>query len=311
MNKKLNIEELVERYLEGGMSDLERLNFENQLINNPAIQEEFQFQKDVVEGIKEYRKAELKARLDNIQVPSSGIYHLIGLKVAALVTITTMVGFGAYYTFFNDQSDKAEIQSPVAINQNHSADSEVEVPEMPTPIEEESLTTEEIVVEKMDKSDKKKSDKEKKSTSKNKEEKATVQEEKQTVKVMPSPNIVKPESLEGLAEDNIDHKDDSFEVSNNSFATINKGAEEKIDVETISDGKKDFHYQFFNKKLFLYGDFDKMPYEILEYNTNKNTLYYLYYQGAFYELNSDQIKITPLKEIEDENLIKELEMLRK
>ena len=309
MNNKLNIEELVGRYLEGEMSDLERLNFENQLVNNPSIQEEFQFQKDVIEGIKDFRKAELKARLDNIQVPASGIYQFIGLKVAALVTITTMLGFGAYYTFFYDSQE--EQKSAVVISQEDTIAESVEIPDVPTPVVEESLKTENIEVEKQAKPDNRKSDKESKKAAKNESEKTQAKNKDTVVKEMPSPNIVKPESLENIAEENVDTKDDSFEVSNNSFNAINKLAEEKIDVETISDGKKDFHYQFYNKKLFLYGDFDKTPYEILEYNTNKSTLYYLYYQGAFYELNSNQMKISPLKEISDEKLIQELELLRK
>jgi len=91
---------------------------------------------------------------------------------------------------------------------------------------------------------------------------------------------------------------------------VSEALENKVEVAIDSEGNKDFHYQFYNRKLFLYGDFEKMPYEILEYNTDKNTLYFLFYEGAFYELNSNQMKISPLKEIEDPELIEELKNLR-
>ncbi|GEM_PF-874369 len=322
MNKNPNIEELVERYLEGEMSDLEKLNFENQLVNNSVLQEEFQFQKEIIKGIQENRKAELKARLNNIQVPSSSLYQNIGLKVAALITITTMVGFGAYFTFFNNEP---EVENTISVTDTDSVQKstqeETEIPEAPTPLEEESLEVEEIVVEKPDGKEKSKADEEKKNVAKNKVkedkeiiEKAEITEENQPVaKALPSPNIVRPESVEGIADDNVEHKDDSFEVSNSSLNAINEVMENKVEVETISDNKKDFHYQFYNKKLFLYGDFDKTPYEIIEYTVenNKNKLYFLYYEGKFYELNSDQMKISPLKEINDNELIGELERLRK
>ena len=100
-------------------------------------------------------------------------------------------------------------------------------------------------------------------------------------------------------------------MNTNSLANVNKLAENKVEVETVFDRKRDFHYKFYNKKLYLYGDFEKNPYEIIEYNSNSNKLYYLYYEGKFYELMNDQMKITPLAELQDDELINELELLRK
>ncbi len=302
MNKNQNIEELVSRFLEGEMTDLERINFENQLANNSNIQEEFQFQKDIIEGIKENRKAELKARLDQITIPSSNIYQYIGIKVAALITITTMIGFGAYYTFF-EQEDNTASDSVITLNEANSEEVAPEVPQMPEPEIEEEMVVEEFEIET-------KSNEGNASANTSSGETTTEVKEPNKEEVIPTPSIVKPDAVEAIADENIDHKDDSFEVSNNSLNNIKDVLKNKVEVETISGKKRNFHYQFYNKKLFLYGDFDKTPYEILEYNADDAKLFYLYYEGKYYELNSNQMKIAPLSEIKNKDLIGELELLR-
>ncbi len=305
MNKNQNIEELVGKYLEGEMTDLEKINFENQLANNSNIQEEFQFQNDVIEGIRENRKAELKARLDQIPVSSSSIYQYIGLKVAALITITTMIGFGAYYTFFNERGELAK-ENIVTLNEATDFEVTPNLPEMPAPVIEEEIKSEEIVIDK-----RKVEDKSGKKVKKESENDELTADTKTASDNIPSPDIVKPESVEVIADAKIEQKDDSFEISNNSLNNIKDVMENKVEVETISDNKKNFHYQFYNKKLYLYGDFDKTPYEILEYNASGVKLFYLYYEGKYYELNSNQMKTTVLREIENEELVSELNQLRK
>lgn len=303
MNTNSNIEELVSRYLEGEMSDIEKLNFENQLVNNTDLQEEFQLQKDILEGIQDYRKAELKARLDNIAVPSSGIYQYLGVKIAALVTLTTLIGFGAYFTFVADDQGPASEIAVVSDAQLESIQPEAlpEIPEVKS--EPEQPTT---VISEQQPALK---------TQKNVKPEAA-RSEKEVARTtepgsIPSPNIVKPDFVEGIAEEKIDHKGDSFDLKNNSFANVNRLAENNVEVETIFDKKKDFHYKFYNKKLFLYGDFERNPYEIIEYISDNTKLYFLYYEGKFYELEDSQMKVTPLAEIDDVQLVKELELIRK
>lgn len=302
MNTNSNIEELVSRYLEGEMSDIEKLNFENQLVNNVDLQEEFQLQKDILEGVREYRKAELKARLDNIAVPSSGIYQYLGVKIAALVTLTTLIGFGAYFTFMaGEETQKNELA--IVAEQVEAMEPE-DLPEMPEAKEEAVLpateTTEQLPANQTQKNVKPESGTKRNEIAKQTESTA-----------VPSPTIVKPDFVEGIAEEKIDHKGDSFDLKSNSPANMNRLAESNVEVETIFDKKKDFHYKFYNKKLFLYGDFEKNPYEIIEYISDNTKLYFLYYESKFYELESDQMKVTQLREINDVDLVKELELIRK
>lgn len=312
MNTNSNIEELVSRYLEGEMSDIEKLNFENQLVNNPGVQEEFQLQKDILEGIREHRKAELKARLNDINIPSAGITQYLGLKVASLITVTAAVGFGVYFALV----DK-ELPNKLAITGN--ALEKVEIPEIPEVHKKQNVSpepkavTEAESLAKTTPATKPKQGLEKKSTP-NVLPGAIKENKKAPV---PAPEIVKPDFVEDVAEETIDHKGDSFELNVNSLANVNKLDENRVEVETVFDRRKDFHYKFYNKKLYLYGDFEKAPYEIIEYNADvpgqkaDNKLYFLYYEGKFYELETGQMKVSPLKEIVNEELINELKLLRK
>ena len=95
MKSNLSIEELVGRYLDNEMTEAESLDFQSQMAKDPAIQEELSFQKDLINSIKESRRIELKSRLSDIKVPSSPILHTVGLKIAAVASVTAILGTGA------------------------------------------------------------------------------------------------------------------------------------------------------------------------------------------------------------------------
>jgi len=64
------------------MSAAERKFFEAQLAKDPLLQNEVNFHKDVIEGLQDFRKRELKERLRNIEVKGG---NSIGIKVTASV----------------------------------------------------------------------------------------------------------------------------------------------------------------------------------------------------------------------------------
>jgi hypothetical protein len=80
-----------------------------------------------------------------------------------------------------------------------------------------------------------------------------------------------------------------------------------IEVKNV---KKQFHYQYYNNKLFLYGDFDSTPYEIFELNSRKDKQLYLFYNNEFYGLKQSQTRITPLQMIKDQEKLNALNALR-
>ncbi len=62
--------EKIAAYVEGELSAEESAQFEQAMEANPELLREVGFQKDIVQGIQDFRKAELKARLDQLQVGS-------------------------------------------------------------------------------------------------------------------------------------------------------------------------------------------------------------------------------------------------
>ena len=85
-----------------------------------------------------------------------------------------------------------------------------------------------------------------------------------------------------------------------------------IAVEVDSENKKyDFHYQFAQDKLVLYGPFEKNLYEIMEFISEDKRTVFLYYQDRFYFLKDDTEKLKPLGAIQDPALIKKLKEYRR
>jgi len=83
-----------------------------------------------------------------------------------------------------------------------------------------------------------------------------------------------------------------------------------IQVERDSQNKTySFHYQFSNKKLFLFGPFDEALYEILEIHGDNHALF-LYFKENFYLLNDANAEITELTPIRDRPLIQKLKEFR-
>jgi len=306
MSYNTNYEELVGKYLDGEMSDVEKLDFENQLVNNDALKEEYQLQQKVIEEVQETRKAELKARLDNVKVPTSNFYQYVGLKTAAIITISTMIGFGAFYYF--QEADQSGIASKIDLNEQHIVEIEAhKIPEKPVPeiaLEEADPTTDVLEGRKKPLSP------QPSVTPEDEDSKRKENIAKSSPKInTPEPEIVRPDSDIDFGEE-LEQNDEPFESVGGASDAINKAKAEKVEVETISDKKKDFHYQFYNNKLYLYGRFDEMPYEIIEFNVDNEKLYYLFYDSTYYQLDNNQAKISPLKKLSDEDLINELDLIR-
>ncbi len=71
-----------------------------------------------------------------------------------------------------------------------------------------------------------------------------------------------------------------------------------------------FHYQFYDGKLYLYGNFNSTPYHIIELKSDNKRKVFLNHQNSFYLLNLKQKEMAPLVKINDPTLIKELNILK-
>jgi hypothetical protein len=108
-----------------------------------------------------------------------------------------------------------------------------------------------------------------------------------------------------LEENNTDQVNEELNHSQESITP-------SVVVEIDSDNKKyNFHYQFKDGKLLLYGPFEKDVYEIMEFfNGEKRTLF-LYYNEHYYLLKDNSTSLKPLNAIQDAELLNKLREYRK
>jgi hypothetical protein len=283
MSKSLTHEQLVGSYLDNEMSEIERLEFENQLLHDSELREEYNFQKDLINGIKEVRRVELKARLDNIPI-NTPLYQTIGFKSVIVASISAGIGFGAYYLF--NQNDDLQI-SEINITQKQEITVEQEsVPEIPEAIAP-------IINNKKKSEQKAEASAEKiiPPVAMNTEEEA--QEEPEIIQ----PNVIEPDVVEGFEDEDFTSEEINVENQINDLEKVKENVESTVEIATVKDRRNKFHYKFFENKLFLLGDFNDMPYEIIELNTSSGKSYFLFYNDSFYKLESEQLKPTPLERI--------------
>jgi hypothetical protein len=234
MNRNLSVEQLVGRYLDNEMSQVERLEFENQLIHNSDLKEELSLQKDLIEGIKESRRSELKARLDNIPI-NSPFYQSIGFKSIVAATITAGIGFGIY--FLTDQSSDIPL-SPIDLTQNQvlvqDSNQTPEIPEAITPI---TKSDHEVLIP-----NNKKAKIEKQQTQ---SEEVSTEEPQLTEPVVMAPDVVD-------AFDDVDFESEEINVENqfDNLEKVKEDVESAIEVTTIKDKRNKFHYKFMENKLY-------------------------------------------------------------
>lgn len=297
MNKNLTNEQLVGSYLDNEMSEIQRLEFEDQLVHNSDLREEYNIQKDLIDGIKESRRLELKARLDNIPI-NTPLYQTIGFKSVVVASISAGIGFGAYYLL--DQKDELSL-SEIDVTQQKEIVAEQEIiPQMP-----EAITP---IVE-----DKKKSETKSKVAKQEEPTEAVAKNTAPEVKEEPvviQPNVIEPDVIEGFDEDEFSSEEITVENQINNLEKVKENVESTVEIATVKDKKNKFHYKFFENKLYLMGSFDDMPYEIIELNAKNGKSYFLFYKDNFYKLETDQLKPAPLERIENDSLVNELKIIQ-
>lgn len=282
---------LIDDYLANRMNDAEKVAFEERLNSDSELRQEFNFHKDIVSSIKEARKADLKSMLNDIPV-SSGVSTGLktGLKLSvAVITAAILIGG---FIYFMDGEEKS-------LDDKNNNVSEQVIPDSQD-IEEEKHVIEELKEESIENVIEEKSVESKKEPTAKPEQKTSKPAE------ITTPNIV-------------DFETDQEEAEITEPEVITEGGDysteqlfhSSIDVITDNSKKKyKFHYQFKDDKLYLFGDFDKELYQILEFNSKEGRTIFLYYKDTYYLLKENQSEITPLSEIEDQKLINKLNSLR-
>lgn len=314
MNKKLENSELIDAYLDGKLSGKEKLEFEEKMQTDPVLETEFQLQKDIVNSLKEYRKAELKARLDNINVGSGVGSGINAVNWVITAGITSMIGLGAYLYLNQDEeaalsepSDNTELNYEKAPDEIGDEITTIEPSEGKKPSFEEGVIDESIAEENKENEISEITDV---STEEKLAENIVQPKGSEPTENEAEVEVIKPNVIESFEEDGNMDIDSQVDLPENNLSQAGAGHTIPLEVESKDDEKHHFHYRYYNSKLYLYGDFKNIPYELIELNTSSGKNLYMYYKGSFYYIQENQMQVKPLKKIKDVKLIEQLDGLR-
>lgn len=270
--------EHVELYLRDQLSDSEKLSFEQEMAENTRLRNEVQFQKDMQEAIKMQRKAQLKSRLQNVNV--SPVSSSKWMWAAAGLVLAGAIGAGVYYSSNEvkpviEDTVAVEMAAPVMESLPSQEEATSDLKDAPKPVD----VTKNTVAKGNAKSSGAKSDD----------------------VVIPSHNLDMNETNDGA----VDHSSDKLD--NRLSVTETKAIEVKID----DSNKSKFHYQFVNGKLSLFGNFNAQPYELIDFHNGNQKQVYFKFNSKFYLLENNKSVPTPMVKVTDTKLLKKLDQISK
>ncbi|HEY8401427.1 MAG TPA: hypothetical protein VIK89_09205 [Cytophagaceae bacterium] len=323
MSMNLHNQDYIEAYITDKLSASEKALFEAELSKDPLLQNEVALQKEIVDCLSNYRKAELKNRLNNIDVGLNSNYSS-GLRFAASVVIgSLLIGTGIYYFNSKDNSELVKIQAP------NTTESIIVEPATENIVKSEPATNVAVTIESSVVSEQAANfdNKKEAKVSLTKTTTPTPVSKPSKINSQPSKSLTNDEDIATLvakdfgapnisSPDVKEYFDETEKISERNINIPNGAIAQSTDTKlqnlniSINDKeKKDFHYKYFNNKLFLYGDFNAKPYQLLELNNKHNKQLYLNFEEKYYLLKQNQFEKAPLTEIKDKELIDQLEII--
>ena len=285
-------EENIEAYLTGKLNSADKIAMETGISNDPLLKSEVDLQNDIIESLKSHRKMQLKNRLNNITVTSTtGVSSTI--KIAASLITIGMIGAGVYYMSVFSGQDKETEKVSVVINDNISSTQlQNNDTKVATNIENKEVSTTDL--------------KTTKTTSNDVTTYSTTISNGNNKEVVNTPQANVPTGIIEDTEADRTTRDLTINVPNGEIGQPNVINISKDDVKIVDKNKKDFSYMYSDNKLYLYGNFNEEPYNLFEINTPKSKQLYLFFDGKYYDLKSNQTKVTRLKEVKDASILIQL-----
>ena len=282
--------DMLDEYAGNRLNPQDRAAFEKQLESDAELKNELSLQREIIEGVRTARKAELKKMLNDIPVssiPTEGMS--LGLKIGLWVVAAGLVTSSLYFYF--NREDNTIAQPPVT---NEIREESTENDVVAEPDATESVQGDQPAQEQPAQLQPKTAQKQADDTSAPKASTPEKVEEQQAVE--PSTLDVFDPSQDAENAEQVTAEEIGPKISTKS----------SIAVVTEVDKRYNFHYQFRDNKLFLYGSFEKNFYEIMEFFSNNKRTMFLYYKDNYYLLNDADDKVKPLAPINDAALLKKL-----
>ena len=308
-----HLKEQIDLFVQGKLQGPELAALQDLIKNDPKVANEVEMQNLVTQAIKKDRMQALKMRLDSIEVPAistgsplagTSVANYFGLKMAAVVLLTAgTIGLGTYLYLNQIDYQKPTIIAdtikeetvPVIDDQGVIADSQNEV--VRGNVAEKATTIAEQEEIKAD--EKRAGNVEKPYSLKAKKEVVVSADFKKGKAVADGEKMLEQKFEDGTTHDIKVDAEAPKEII--STEEITKTSD--VDIKNIQDGKHNFHYMLKEGVLFLYGNFEASPYEILEFNEKGGQALYLYYDRSYFSLTEGKGTISKLKKITDQKLI--------
>ncbi|WP_421871315.1 anti-sigma factor family protein [Marinoscillum sp.] len=302
----------IEAYLRDELNPEQMNQFHAHMESNPDFAQQVRFEEKIVKGLSEVRKAELKARLDAIDVTPVGWVGGIGqlannavVKTLGGIAAASIVGVVLYNIVDLDGEQSIDTSKTITTEINHPQDQEQASTSWKDLIPEETI----------DRQYAEQSEEQQFVAAPMKEVKEELIEvspeevaslEKSSEDFTPEVSVPQPGDL--AKEDGLTTPDSRLPEVTASDELIDKEPV-AVDVETVNRKNEALKYKYFDGKLFLYGDFSENPYEILEINGVKERKLYLYFEQNYFSIEVTD-KVKELNELSDRRLINELEIIR-
>jgi hypothetical protein len=298
--------ELLDNYLTNRLAPEEVSAFEQKLQADPDLKNEYNLQQKLVASIKNARVAELKAMLNTVPIPpihGGGTSLITKLVIGTFVTALVATSIYLFFSNQEETQDSATLENTVAPAQEQFAPVEPDTePVLPGEQQPTASTSSEAQHAEISK----------------KQESAAIAGNKTTGKKKNTPESKATSIQPGLdvydpsADTNMETPVSSQnEVTSTTISgSVKKGSSIAVEVDNRNK-KYTFHYQLSNDKLQLYGPFEQNLYEIMEFFSDDKRTVFLYYKDGYYLLKENNGKITDMKPIKDESLIKKLKEYRK
>lgn len=303
------LQDKIDNYHSGLMSSEEMVKFESDLTSDPSLKTESDLQGEIIEGLKQYRKSELKARLNAVDLAPSWVEFVQQstlMKSFGGVAVATVIGAGIY--FYGEPVDELPAGADVVVEgptyespefvwslgdekENESAivkDNKVAQATIEAPVSKDSKLTSNAAVSSV-------------------EAVVSEAETKETKKEVPfTPDFNAP-NAKSIEDEEVLKTAVLEELPEKSSTVI---ANEPIDVKTEITKGLNIKYKYYDGKLFLSGDFDRAPYEILEINSASGRRIYVKYLDKYYQVGVTD-RLSNLPQVTDVATIDELKLLRK
>ncbi|MGY8977347.1 MAG: hypothetical protein ACKVLJ_04205 [Cytophagales bacterium] len=287
-------EEAIAQYLTRRMSEVERSAFEQKISESPQLAQKIEFEKQIAQGIKNYKKGILKSRLDQLELGPS-IVETTSITTKTILAGITVIVIGGLSYFMLTPGEILVIENQETIigtdgmaeDKNAKISLEIDTTYAMLSDKKEDERTSPITKD-IENTTVKVSTKQSKKESKS--DKVILQAEVEVVLPdMDGTEISFDETFDSLQDFSDDLMKNQAQVS----------SVPELEVEIEMKKTKKLKYIYVGEKLILIGDFSASPYQIIEDNTIAEKKLYLYFEQEYYVLSvtSEKKVLIPVRDI--------------